>query len=193
MRFLTTLGVAAASLLLVTSCSDSGDASDDSSADGSDASAESSTSSDSSDSKDSDKDGQGDDSGDSGGSDDSGTEDEEKAEEKAEKKEAAAREKIRDAARAYSDAFLTGDSAAAFDRLSARCQNEVRDTFGTTVFEAQATYGEALRFESFEAEVTGDSATVTYTFQKSELDKSDESWVLEDLWWKLDDCPEGDA
>ncbi len=187
MRLVSALGIALASVLLVTSCGDDGGSSSD---------PESSESADSTASV------QPTDATESPKSKKELKEIKEKKQRKAEKAgeasssaspgsepEAGVEEaKIHEAAQTYSDAFLSGDSAAAFDLLSTRCQDELRMDFGTLVLEAETKYGDGLPITSFEAEVSGDSAQATYTFSKSKLNRDDEPWVFENDRWKQDDC-----
>lgn len=95
---------------------------------------------------------------------------------------------LRDAVQAYSDAFLTGDDAAAFDALSARCQDKVgADAFGTVVNAAGKTYGTALPIKTFDADVNDTQARVTYTYDMAAIDQKDQPWVDEG-GWKYDAC-----
>jgi hypothetical protein len=96
---------------------------------------------------------------------------------------------IKEAAQAYSDAFLTGDGDAAYALLSARCQERrTAGEFGAVVSMAAEQYGEALEFKTFDAEMNDAQARVTYTFEVAAINQADEPWVNEDGGWKNDDC-----
>jgi hypothetical protein len=97
---------------------------------------------------------------------------------------------VRAAAQAYSDAFLTGDSDAAFALLSTRCQERLgKPAFAAVVTQAGQAYGTALAFETFGAEVSGDLARVTYTYAEDpSINQDSEPWVREGGAWHEDDC-----
>ena len=96
---------------------------------------------------------------------------------------------LRAAVRAYSDAFLNGKPAAAYELFSARCKQRISlDRFTTVVTAAKQLYGKALPFETYDAEVSGNFARVTYTFAVPALNQTKEPWVREDGRWKQDDC-----
>jgi hypothetical protein len=96
---------------------------------------------------------------------------------------------LRDAVQAYSDAFLTGDGAASYELLSARCQErEGREEWVSLVAGAGQIYGEPLDFTSYQPEISGDQAKVSYTFERSEINQTDEPWVYEHGRWRNDDC-----
>lgn len=96
---------------------------------------------------------------------------------------------IREAAQAYSDAFLTGDADAAYELFSERCKARTDETeFAAGVSVASGMYGEPLPFATFEADVSGDMARVTYTYTDApEINQDSEPWVNED-GWRQDDC-----
>ena len=96
---------------------------------------------------------------------------------------------LRDAVQGYSDAFLTAQPTAAYDYFSARCQEQVSLSYFTGVLiAAKQAYGTALPIKSFEAEVAGDLARVTYTYDDVELNQAAEPWTRESGAWKQDDC-----
>lgn len=75
---------------------------------------------------------------------------------------------------AYSGAFLTGD-AAAYDLLSQRCRDRTdKDAFLTTLDQAKELYGSPLTILTYDAEVSGDLARVTYTYEASALNQDSE-------------------
>lgn len=96
---------------------------------------------------------------------------------------------LRTAVQAYSDAYLTGRSSTAYALLSARCRKRMsNDAFSALTSAAKKTYGSALPLRSFDAEVSGDLARVTYTYDLKAIDQDAEPWVREDGQWKEDDC-----
>lgn len=95
---------------------------------------------------------------------------------------------LKAAVQSYSDAFLTGDGDAAFALLSKRCQDRLGEsTFKAAVGAAGVKYGDALAFKSYEADISGTMARVTYTYAKPEINQDAEPWVNES-GWKQDDC-----
>lgn len=96
---------------------------------------------------------------------------------------------LRTAVQAYSDAYLTGKSSTAYALLSARCRKRMSSSaFSALTSAAQATYGSALPIKSFDAEVSGNLARVTYTYDLKAINQDAEPWVREDGKWKEDDC-----
>ncbi|MGY2079882.1 hypothetical protein [Modestobacter sp. SYSU DS0657] len=101
----------------------------------------------------------------------------------------AADEALRTAVQGYSDAFLGGDPATAYDYFSARCQEQVSLSYFTgIVMAATQVYGVALLITSYDAEVSGDLARVSYTYDVTALDQAAEPWARENGAWKQDDC-----
>lgn len=96
-------------------------------------------------------------------------------------------EPLESAVRDYSDAYLGGDGQAAYDLMSERCQSTMTvDDMKTLANAAKDTYGE-LDIKSIDAEVDGDSGTVTYTYDVETLNQTDQPWVNED-GWRYDNC-----
>jgi hypothetical protein len=96
---------------------------------------------------------------------------------------------LRTAVQAYSDAYLTGKSSTAYALLSARCRKRMSNSaFSALTSAAETTYGSALPIRSFDAEVSGDLARVTYTYDLKAINQDAEPWVREDGKWKEDDC-----
>jgi len=96
---------------------------------------------------------------------------------------------LRDAVQAYSDAFLTGE-AAAFDMLSKRCRDRVgKAEFLGILDTAKSTYGSAIPIKSFDADIQGTLARVTYTYDLKAINQDAEPWTRESGKWKQDDCP----
>lgn len=101
-----------------------------------------------------------------------------------------ASEGLRRAVTAYSDAFLTGKSDAAYTLFSDRCKQRTdRAEFAGIVAQAKDLYGSKLPLRSFKADISGDLARVTYTYDISAINQDSEPWVREDGEWKQDDCP----
>lgn len=97
-------------------------------------------------------------------------------------------DELRDAVQAYSDAYLTGDMAA-YEMLTERCRDRLsQEQFRTLVAMAKSMYGSALPVRSFDAEVSGDLARVTYTYDVSAINQNAEPWTREGGVWKEDDC-----
>jgi len=96
---------------------------------------------------------------------------------------------LRSAAQTYSNAYLTGRGAQAFDLLSKRCKASMgKAEFLATVHAAKQEFGIALPFKSFSAEINGMQARVTYTFAVSSINQDHEPWVNEGGSWHEDDC-----
>lgn len=107
-------------------------------------------------------------------------------------KEAPAEDKdqaeLESAVQSYSDAFLTGD-VKAYDMLSERCQKKHdKNYFIGILMAANSQYGSTLPLKTFEAEIEGDRAEVSYTYDLKALDQELELWVLEGPDWKQDGC-----
>ena len=103
--------------------------------------------------------------------------------------EADGRADLEAAVRAYSAAYLGGDGAAAFDAMSARCQQRIgRDQMIGVANAAKVQYGEqeiaTLTVDAME----GTLARVTYTYEDHVLDQTSEPWVKESGQWREDDC-----
>ena len=100
-----------------------------------------------------------------------------------------AKDDLKAAVQAYSDAFLTGDSKTAYGLLSKRCRNRTTlNEFSVIVAAAKATYGSALPLETFSASVSGDLARATYTYSIKAINQDTEPWVRENGSWHEDDC-----
>ena len=96
---------------------------------------------------------------------------------------------LRAAVQAYSNAYLTGDVVGSRALLSERCKLRIGPgEWAAAVKAAGQRYGNAVPIESYDAQVSGDLARVTYSFSIAELDKSRESWVHEGGAWRDDDC-----
>lgn len=96
-------------------------------------------------------------------------------------------DEVRSAVESYSAAYLSGDGATAYQLLSKKCQQSMPlSTFATLTEQAKDLYGE-VPIESFDAEVKGDRASVSYSYAVKALTQTDESWVNEG-GWKNNDC-----
>jgi hypothetical protein len=97
-------------------------------------------------------------------------------------------EGLEDAVETYSNDFLSGRGVAAYDQLTQKCKDSVaKSEFISISTEANDTYGN-LPIKSYEADVEGTVAKVTYTYDNAEIDQTDEQWIKEDGVWKNDDC-----
>lgn len=97
--------------------------------------------------------------------------------------------KLRQAVVAYSDAFLDAKPTAGYELFSARCKERAALSEVTGMLTAaKQMYGKAVPIKSFEAQISGDLARVTYTYDVPALNQNKEPWVREDGKWKQDDC-----
>lgn len=98
-------------------------------------------------------------------------------------------EELRQAVVAYSDAFLDAKPTVAYDLFSARCKDRVTlSEFTGMLTAAKQMYGKAMPLKTFDAQVSGDLARVSYTYDVPALNQTKEPWVREDGKWKQDDC-----
>ncbi|RZU76742.1 hypothetical protein EV384_5419 [Micromonospora kangleipakensis] len=89
----------------------------------------------------------------------------------------------------YSDAFLDAKPTVAYDLFSARCKDRVTlSEFTGMLTAAKQMYGKAMPLKTFDAQISGDLARVTYTYDVPALNQTKEPWVREDGKWKQDDC-----
>lgn len=96
---------------------------------------------------------------------------------------------LRAAVTAYSDAFLDGKPTVAYELFSERCRERLSlSSFTGIVTAAKQQYGKALPIRSYDAQVSGDLARVTYTYDVPALDQTKEPWVREKGEWRQDDC-----
>jgi major membrane immunogen (membrane-anchored lipoprotein) len=93
------------------------------------------------------------------------------------------------AVRAYSDAYLSGNADEAHARMTSRCQERTDlDELRGIAAAAKEQYGEA-EMTSFEVvEQSGNLARVTYEYDQSAINQTQEPWALEDGEWRNDDC-----
>ena len=96
---------------------------------------------------------------------------------------------LKAAVQAYSDAFLTGKPLASYALLSQRCRARMSLSHWTgLITAAKAQYGTALPIKSFHADISGDLARATYTYDVAAINQDAEPWVKEAGHWKEDDC-----
>lgn len=96
---------------------------------------------------------------------------------------------LRQAVVAYSDAFLDAKPTVGYELFSARCKERVTlSEFTGMLTAAKQMYGKAMPLKTFEAQISGDLARVTYTYDVPALNQTKEPWVREDGKWKQDDC-----
>ena len=98
-------------------------------------------------------------------------------------------QQLKDAVTTYSNAYLGGDGASAFNLLSSRCQLSI----GMQQISAQATaahsvYG-VLPISTINVDSeSGSRATVSYTYAVTTLNQSHQPWVLQGGSWRYDNC-----
>jgi hypothetical protein len=98
-------------------------------------------------------------------------------------------DELQQAVQGYSDAFLGAQPVEAYEYFSARCTVRVSLSYFTgIVIAAEETYGAPLAIRTYDAEVAGDFARVTYTYDLPALSQMREPWSRENGVWKLDDC-----
>ena len=96
---------------------------------------------------------------------------------------------LQQAVQGYSDAFLDAQPVEAYEYFSARCADRVSLSYFTgIVIAAKDIYGAPLAIKTYDAEVAGDLARVTYTYDVPALSQMREPWSRENGVWKLDDC-----
>lgn len=90
---------------------------------------------------------------------------------------------------AYSDAFLSADANASYDLLSDRCQDRNSEaTWAGLMAAVEGQFGSPLPLRSYESEISGDFARVTYTYDVASINQDREPWVWERGGWRQDDC-----
>jgi hypothetical protein len=96
---------------------------------------------------------------------------------------------LKAAVQAYSDAFLSGEGTKAYNLLSERCRKRTSlSEFTGIVTAAKQMYGSALPLKTYEAEVSGNLARVTYTYPIRAINQDREPWTREGGSWHQDDC-----
>ena len=96
--------------------------------------------------------------------------------------------KLEDAVRAYTEAFLGGDSDASYALLSERCHGEEASAdWKDIVDQAHALYGDAT-ITSYTDDVNGNIATATYELSDPTLNQTNERWLIEGGRWVNDEC-----
>ena len=96
---------------------------------------------------------------------------------------------LEEAVIAYSDAFLSADANASYDLLSDRCQDRNSEaTWDGLMAAVEEQFGSPLPLRSYEAEISGDFARVTYTYVVASINQDREPWVWERGGWRQDDC-----
>jgi hypothetical protein len=96
---------------------------------------------------------------------------------------------LRAAVQAYSDAYLSGDAAKAYALLSERCKK--MDTFASFsygVSQAKIVYGNPLPIRTYKAHIAEGMARVTYTYDASGINQTNQPWTLEATGWHDDNC-----
>lgn len=92
------------------------------------------------------------------------------------------------AVRAYSSAYLGGDSHGAWALLSQRCQMNIAEIqYRAIVAAAKVAYGSAI-LESVSATTNGNQGHATYTYSDASINQQDQPWVFESGEWHYDNC-----
>lgn len=97
---------------------------------------------------------------------------------------------LKTAVEQYSDAFFNGSGMGAYALLSQRCQ-AVNDeaTFETSVVAAGQQYKGALPvMTSISVNVTGNTGTATYSYDRGDFDQANQPWTFERGGWKYNQC-----
>ena len=97
---------------------------------------------------------------------------------------------LKTAVKQYSDAFFNGSGMGAYALLSQRCQ-AVNDeaTFETSVVAAGQQYKGALPvMTSISVNVTGNTGTATYSYDRGDFDQANQPWTFERGGWKYNQC-----
>lgn len=88
----------------------------------------------------------------------------------------------------YSDLFLNGQGSQSYVMFSNRCfERTDRNQYIAASAQAKQMYG-PMEMKSYDAEISGNMARVTYTYPVPALDQQQEPWVYEDGQWRQDDC-----
>ncbi|HZG02284.1 MAG TPA: nuclear transport factor 2 family protein [Streptomyces sp.] len=100
---------------------------------------------------------------------------------------------LKDAVRAYVDAYFAPDVDAAYAMFSARCRKaESKDGLAVSLERAEAANADGVRYEleRFAVdEFSGDTALVTYGVgEDSRFDLRGRQWVREGGEWRYDAC-----
>ena len=97
---------------------------------------------------------------------------------------------LEESVNAYSDAFLKGEPRGAYELLSSQCQDDTSLAKLTGIIAVATDIYEPEPIDSFEADVDGQNAVVSYTYaDQPDIDQGNERWVLEgDGIWRNDDC-----
>lgn len=97
---------------------------------------------------------------------------------------------LKTAVKQYSDAFFNGSGMGAYALLSQRCQaanNEA--TFETSVIAVGQQYKGALPvMTSVSVNVTGNTGTATYSYDRGNFDQTNQPWIFERGGWKYNQC-----
>jgi len=96
---------------------------------------------------------------------------------------------LRTSVQGYSDAYLTGQPIKAYNLLSGRCKERMSLSYFTgLVTAAKQQFGSALPFKTYDAQISGNLARVTYMYDVVSINQVHEPWVKESGSWKEDDC-----
>ena len=93
------------------------------------------------------------------------------------------------AVRAYSTAVVSGDGAAGYKLVSARCQKTIdAGAFSAQAAQAKANYPGATITSLKVDDVSATTAHVTYTYANSILNESKQPWLKENGAWHWNAC-----
>lgn len=92
------------------------------------------------------------------------------------------------AVREYTEDFSVDEYDDAYSMWSARCQELVARDDIVGQLELQSDVYGTYEVTSFDADVDGSSAAVSYSISERELSQSEQAWVLEDGAWRYDAC-----
>lgn len=96
--------------------------------------------------------------------------------------------RLENAVREYTNAFFT-DAEEAYSLLSDKCQAAFPyDQYKLVIAAAKAQFPSGSEIETLEVKVNGTKATATYSLEHSELNQTNESWVLQDDGWRYNQC-----
>ncbi|MFY9913441.1 MAG: hypothetical protein WAK18_02150 [Nocardioidaceae bacterium] len=88
----------------------------------------------------------------------------------------------------YSVAYLSGDADTAFALLSDRCALDLGHQGMAALVGAASQLYDTASPNTIDAKISGPHATVSYSFDESTLDQTNEPWLLENGHWHNDQC-----
>ncbi len=91
----------------------------------------------------------------------------------------------------YSEAFFAGEGLGAYDLISERCRAEIaQDEYVAKVVTFAGLLGDSRpEMTSFTVDsLEGESATVSYSYDRGDYDQTAQPWVREEGGWRYDNC-----